>query len=296
MTNFKPPKAYLLYLLQMFCKASCTTVTFPGLQGSNMITSALSTNWPVSTESPKNHSGLLNQKKLEAIGSKLSSKHLLCVITSYPSLMCEKTTLPPFIHPRYPHKEQECNCPSDKAPPEVLECLAICTSLVHMYQSRTSANIAYIWKTIAAGQERLYSEYTGYDKWKLLSALQAVTIYLVIQMREEKHDNDACGHHGRKLSESVCRKWLLLYEQTQWKFPRLGRIGFCWKLQTNNDSFFLSRKSFQISILTRHHQQLALVWIAYLSNAARGYGKQRREHPGKLYINSILQTAKGVHH
>lgn len=157
------------------------------LQGSSSIT--YTTNWPVSTDIPRSHSNLLNLKKLKTVGSSLTSKYLLSVIMSYPRQICEKASLPPFIHPRYPDKG-EYECPSDKAPSELPEYLAICASLVHMYQSRIPASIAYIWKTIAAEQGRLYSEFNGYGKWKLLSAIQAVTIYIIMQAAEEKHGSE----------------------------------------------------------------------------------------------------------
>jgi hypothetical protein len=102
------------------------------LQGSGSIT--YTTNWPVSTDIPQSHSNLLNLKKLKTVGSLLTSKYLLNVIMSYPRQMCERTSLPPFIHPRYPDKG-ECECPTDKAPSELPDCLAICASLMHMYQS-----------------------------------------------------------------------------------------------------------------------------------------------------------------
>jgi hypothetical protein len=131
-------------LRQRTSKLQCSSTTFnseilPGvipnnnlsdLQGSSGIT--CTTNLPVSTDIPKSHSNMLNLKEPKTVGSSLTSKYLLSVIMSYPRQICEKASLPPFIHPRYPDKG-ECECPSDKAPFELPECLAICASLVHMY-------------------------------------------------------------------------------------------------------------------------------------------------------------------
>jgi hypothetical protein len=65
-------------------------------------------------------------------------------------------------------------------PPDLPESLAICASLVHMHQPRTPASNAYIWKTISAEGQRLYSEvcatFHAYPPLEDLSSLQVISI------------------------------------------------------------------------------------------------------------------------
>jgi hypothetical protein len=117
---------------------------FSDLQVSSSTTCTLPTTWPLSMDLPKGHPNLLHPKKLKTVGSSLASKYLLSVFNSYPRMMREKNSLPPFIHPRHPENVHNYNSPGDCAPPELPEFLTICASLVHMYQTRSSVSIAYV--------------------------------------------------------------------------------------------------------------------------------------------------------
>ncbi|KAJ9136925.1 hypothetical protein NKR23_g9571 [Pleurostoma richardsiae] len=108
-------------------------------------------------------------------------------------MMIQGSSLPPFIHPPCALNEGLHEKCIPGAPHHCLpEILAICTSLVHMFYTRTAASSAFVWKTIYAEQLRLCREHDKYSSEALLAALQAMGIYVLLQAQDsasiEKND------------------------------------------------------------------------------------------------------------
>ena len=87
------------------------------------------------------------------------SSVLVGQLTSYPKMMFEGGSLPPFIHP--PCYLEEALAP-DCIERQRHQCLprelAICSSLVEMFHSATPATTGYVWKTIYAEGDRIKRE------------------------------------------------------------------------------------------------------------------------------------------
>ncbi|KAG9251962.1 uncharacterized protein F5Z01DRAFT_638941 [Emericellopsis atlantica] len=103
-------------------------------------------------------------------------------MTSYPKLMVEGDTLPPFITPPCFIREdlapecgeagRHCCLPED---------LSVCASLVRMFYDRSASTRAYAWKSIYAEAEKLHGNYLLYDINRQLTVLQALVVYTLLQ-------------------------------------------------------------------------------------------------------------------
>ena len=91
--------------------------------------------------------------------SSYTAKYLMAVLGSYPKLMASESVSPPYVHPFSPERDNDGDgriCRKDKAC--LPEPLAICSSIVQMYLTKTRESHAFIWKTILLEQQRIYSE------------------------------------------------------------------------------------------------------------------------------------------
>jgi hypothetical protein len=84
-------------------------------------------------------------------------KVMLGQLESYPKMMIEGLSLPPFIHSKCTLDDTgsfECRerhtCLSEH--------LSICASLVHLFYTKTTTNSEFVWKTIYQEQERIHRE------------------------------------------------------------------------------------------------------------------------------------------
>ena len=83
---------------------------------------------------------------------------LIGQMTSYPRMVIEGESLPPFIHPPCHHGAQEYMAPecgesgSHQCLPETL---SICTGLVKMFYTRTERNASFVWSSIYTEARRL---------------------------------------------------------------------------------------------------------------------------------------------
>lgn len=79
-------------------------------------------------------------------------------MTSYPKMMIQGDTLPPFISPPcFSREDLAPDCAEAGYHRCLPEDLAVCTSFVRMYYERTTANKKYIWQSIYAETARLYA-------------------------------------------------------------------------------------------------------------------------------------------
>ncbi|KAH6636334.1 hypothetical protein F5144DRAFT_175443 [Chaetomium tenue] len=96
---------------------------------------------------------------------------ILQTLKSYPLMLLQHDSLPPFIHPRM--------MTSVGAENDNMEPLNNCISLLHMTRAGVPGNRKLFWRNIRMECERFYQEYHGWNKWQLLAAMQALLIYLI---------------------------------------------------------------------------------------------------------------------
>ncbi|KAH9891457.1 hypothetical protein F4778DRAFT_335773 [Xylariomycetidae sp. FL2044] len=128
---------------------------------------------------------ILARRKAVAPEIYFTTQMLLGQIRNYPRMLSQGERLPPFIHPHCvlegtPIRE----CCAQGMHQCLSEPLANCASLLHMYHGRNSGNSRFIWDAIYAEQRRLFKEYATYDQETLLAAIQAMTIYRLLQARD----------------------------------------------------------------------------------------------------------------
>lgn len=104
----------------------------------------------------------------------------LRVLRSYPSMMLIKGTVPPFVHPSM--------CPwtaFGEGDGDPRKSLVNCSNLVQSFQSRDTTNKnSWVWGQIWHEQERILAEYSSYDRWELLNALQTLLIFCLLRLRD----------------------------------------------------------------------------------------------------------------
>jgi hypothetical protein len=120
------------------------------------------------------------------------------MLTSYPRIMYRPGSLPPFIHPHsLGHNTHNPN-----------ESLTTCVTLTQMVSSGATGSRKLFWKNVRLECERLQVEVPfhqclplevltdhwqmlTFDKWGLLSAMQALTVYILVRLQEgETPDNN----------------------------------------------------------------------------------------------------------
>ncbi|KAH6896824.1 hypothetical protein B0T10DRAFT_602235 [Thelonectria olida] len=107
---------------------------------------------------------------------------MLGQIESYPRMMINGLTLPPFIHSRCSLGDGiNQTCSSKRVHQCLPKTLSICASLVQLFYSKTPESSDFVWKAIYAEQDRLYQEGKNTDYEGILEALQATCIYVILQ-------------------------------------------------------------------------------------------------------------------
>ncbi|PYI36226.1 hypothetical protein BP00DRAFT_472413 [Aspergillus indologenus CBS 114.80] len=129
----------------------------------------------------QNIRSLLQRPRLD-VGAQRTANLILHTLRSYPKMMLRDNLLPPFIHPhliRLGAKDDD------------TEPLTNCISLVHMTTGPVKGNRKLFWKNVHWECERLYAEHTKLNKWELLAAMQALSIYIIMRLEEgeTEHNN-----------------------------------------------------------------------------------------------------------
>ena len=106
--------------------------------------------------------GLFLPRKFATSSSSFTAKYLMAVLCSYPKFMTNGSILPPYIHPVISNYEGD-NCMCCEPRTHLPESLAICSSIVQMFLTKTSESHAFIWGTIHLEQQRLYKEVCTVD-------------------------------------------------------------------------------------------------------------------------------------
>ncbi|PIG90117.1 hypothetical protein AARAC_001926 [Aspergillus arachidicola] len=121
----------------------------------------------------------LVQRPNTGIGTHRIAKLILHNLISYPQMILRHNTLPPFIHPSV--------VSSNLGNPN-LEPLTNCIALVHMIGSGIQASRKLFWRNVRMECERLCEECQTLNKWELLAAMQALSIYIIIRLDEGETD------------------------------------------------------------------------------------------------------------
>lgn len=124
--------------------------------GFNHNESQLSRNVDTDLFAPSQNTKLLKRAP-ESAHEFFALKVMLGQLESYPKMMTEGASLPPFIHSKCAFDDTgsfECRerhtCLSEH--------LSICASLVHLFYTKTPTNSDFVWKTIYTEQERIHRE------------------------------------------------------------------------------------------------------------------------------------------
>lgn len=129
------------------------------------------------SHSPRSLSRRTNAKP----GAKRTANLLLHTLKSYSAMMLQHNNLPPFIHPQLFSINQD----------KDMEALYNCISLMHMISHRLPGSRALFWKNVRQECERIRDTYLLMNKWELLAALQALSVYTIVRIDEgeTEHNN-----------------------------------------------------------------------------------------------------------
>lgn len=105
------------------------------------------------------------------------------MLASFPLMMENKETLPPFIHPLMLPAgiENAVETPSEP--------LVNCMSIVQMCRSMGKSRNGFIWRTVKMELEKMSVEHERYSDWKLLACQQVLLIYVIMRIQEGQLDD-----------------------------------------------------------------------------------------------------------
>ncbi|KAF2759899.1 hypothetical protein EJ05DRAFT_474937 [Pseudovirgaria hyperparasitica] len=116
-------------------------------------------------------------------GTQRIASLILHNLKSYPRMMLHQSNPPPFIH-------QHSVCFGDED--DTLGTLNTCMSLLHMANSGMKDCRKLFWKYVRIECETLRSRYQDLNKWELLAAMQALSIYIIVRLEEGETDSNNC--------------------------------------------------------------------------------------------------------
>ena len=114
-------------------------------------------------------------------GSQRTASLLLHNLKSYPQMIIRHNSLPPFIHPF---------SISNDAKNDDMEPLTNCLNLVHLLSSPHRGSRKLFWKNVHPECERWCAEYLAMNRWQLVTAMQALFIYILIRLGEGEMDHN----------------------------------------------------------------------------------------------------------
>ncbi|RDL37909.1 uncharacterized protein BP5553_05342 [Venustampulla echinocandica] len=123
---------------------------------------------------------LIQRPKMNT-GTQRIANLMLHTLKSYPLMMIRHNTLPPFIHPHLISSNVENNH---------MEPLTNCLSLVHMISSGIRGSRKLFWKNVGMECERLREEHLKLNKWELIAAMLALSVYVLIRLDEGETDHN----------------------------------------------------------------------------------------------------------
>ncbi|KPA39168.1 atp-dependent dna helicase pif1 [Fusarium langsethiae] len=105
-----------------------------------------------------------------------ASRVVMQMLYAYPRMMLRRQTFPPFIHPHW-HQEH------------LPEALGNCMSISQLFASRTPETMPFLWKIIAAEQDRFRDKLSTFNPWEVHLCLQVMIIYMIMAMSESDADS-----------------------------------------------------------------------------------------------------------
>lgn len=114
-------------------------------------------------------------------GADRTASLIFVTLKSYP-LMLRQNTLPPFVHPSYVSFTDEATS---------TESLENCIALMHMMAGGVRGSRRLFWRNVRQECERICDQNQSLNKWEILGAMQALSIYVLIRLDEgETEHND----------------------------------------------------------------------------------------------------------
>ncbi|KAF2420126.1 hypothetical protein EJ08DRAFT_31223 [Tothia fuscella] len=128
---------------------------------------------------------LIPRPKLRTGAALRTANLILSTLKSYPFMMMRHNSLPPFIHPQMLFSQGESL---------QVEPLTNCISLVNMISSGIQGSRKLFWKNVRLECERLFGDHWKLDRWELLGAMQALSIYMLIRLSEGETEHNNVDH------------------------------------------------------------------------------------------------------
>ncbi|KAI1390579.1 uncharacterized protein F4822DRAFT_155041 [Hypoxylon trugodes] len=123
----------------------------------------------------------LIQRPRVQTGTQRIPKLIFHTLKSYPLMMMRYNTLPPLIHPSLVSADVE---------NAHMEPLTNCISLVHMIGNGIQGSRKLFWQNVRRECERFSDEHQNFNRWELLAAMQALTIYVLLRLDEGETDHN----------------------------------------------------------------------------------------------------------
>jgi len=114
-------------------------------------------------------------------GAERAASLIFYTLKSYPPML-QQNDLPPFIHPSYVSFMDEGT---------TIEPLENCIALMHMMANRVKGSRKLFWRNVRTECERICDQNQTLNKWELLGAMQALSVYILIRIDEgeTEHNN-----------------------------------------------------------------------------------------------------------
>ncbi|KAE8442959.1 hypothetical protein EG329_002497 [Mollisiaceae sp. DMI_Dod_QoI] len=157
--------------------------------------------WQALRDATEDLPTLLNRKKATTMSSLTIGNCIWATIESY-AINLAKGSLPPFIHRSSCTNENEDRCLDFG---KLSEPLANCFNIIPLYVRKTPTTTALVFQTLILEIQRLYNEFQTYNELNLLSALQALTIYVIIIAADPKRCANISVFVGIAMQE-ICVK------------------------------------------------------------------------------------------
>nr|BAZ95827.1 transcription factor, DNA binding domain cpaE [Curvularia pallescens] len=117
-------------------------------------------------------------------GADRAASLIFLTLKSYP-LMLRQNNLPPFIHPSYVSFTDEGT---------TAEPLENCMTLMHMMAGGVKGSRKLFWRNVRQECERICDQSQTLNKWELLGAMQALSIYVLIRLDEGETEHNNFDH------------------------------------------------------------------------------------------------------
>jgi hypothetical protein len=101
------------------------------------------------------------------------------MVSAYPRMMTRRETLPPFIHTHAPTPSTRSD--QNKLPMHIANCMGI----AQLFAVRNGDTRSFIWATIRAEMKGFKDKLQTFNKYDVLSALQASLLYIIMRAVED---------------------------------------------------------------------------------------------------------------